>query len=82
VRFGPRGRQGATLVAAHVLGAQLRPVPALPPGTVQLYLGTSFVRLRTQAETTAYVKALQAPKPAAKPKPKPSPEPAAPVPCR
>ncbi len=31
VRFGPQGRQGATLLAAHVLGAQLRPVPALPP---------------------------------------------------
>lgn len=80
VRFGPRARQGATLLAAHVLGAQLRPVPALPPGTVQLYLGTSFVRLRTPAETAAYVRVLPSPRPVATPKP--SAKALAPAPCR
>lgn len=82
VRFGPNGRPGATLLAAHVLGAQLRPVPGLPPGTVQLYLGTSFVRLRTPAEVTAYVKALNAPKAKPTPKPAPSAKAPAPQPCR
>jgi hypothetical protein len=73
VTFGPGGRQAATLVALHVGGAQLLPVPAAPRGAVDLTLGSSFVRLRTPAEVHAAAVALAHPvAPAAKPRPAPS----------
>ena len=53
VRFGPGGRPGATLLSAHVSGSALVPAPRSPRGSVDLVLGSAFVRLRTPAEVTA-----------------------------
>ena len=72
VTFGPGGRQAATLVGVHVLGAQLVPVPAAPKGAVDLTLGSSFVRLRTPAEVHAAAQALAHPVAPAAVKPRPA----------
>ena len=57
VRFGPGGRPGATLLSAHVSGSTIVPVPGAPRGSVELVLGSAFVRLRTPAEVTAALRA-------------------------
>jgi hypothetical protein len=78
VYFGPGGRPAATLVSAHILGSQIVPVPTAGRGAVDAVLGSTFVRLRTPAEVSAYARQLAAgrvpaaPTPAA-PAPVPSP---------
>jgi hypothetical protein len=80
VYYGPGGRPAALLVTAHVLGATVEPVPSAPHGALDVVLGSSFVRLRTAAETTAFARGLAtgavpvASKPVA-PAPAPSPSP-------
>ena len=73
VTFGPGARPGATLVTAHILGAQLVAAPRAPRGSIDVVLGSSFVRLRTATEIQAFVASLGKPAPVAKPKPKPQP---------
>jgi hypothetical protein len=80
VSFGPGGRPAAMLVVAHILGAQLVPVPTAARGALDVVLGTGFQRLRTPAEATAYASTLSAGTVAA-PAATPSPTPAA-VPSR
>lgn len=60
VYFGPGGRPAATLVSAHLLGSQIVPVPTAGRGAVDAVLGSTFVRLRTPAEVSAYVRQLAA----------------------
>lgn len=50
VYFGPGARAAATLVALQVVGARLAPVGDAPAGAIDLVLGSSFTRLRTDAE--------------------------------
>lgn len=64
VTYGPGARPAATLVAAHVIGAQLLPVPGAPRGAVDLTLGSSFVRVRTGPEVSSYLRAPRAKAPA------------------
>lgn len=81
VVFGPGARPGATLVAGHVLGARLVPAPTAPRGSVQVVLGSAFVRLRTPQEVPVALRALTAPPPApARPAPA-RPAPAGPAPA-
>ena len=61
VTYGPGGRPAATLVAAHTIGATLLPVPTAARGSVDLTLGTSFVRLRRGPEVTAFLAPSPAP---------------------
>jgi hypothetical protein len=61
VAYGQGGRPAALLVSAHVLGAAVVPAPALPAGSVDAVLGSSFVRLRTAPEVTAYARRLASP---------------------
>ena len=61
VAFGPGARTPATLVGVHVLGAQLVPAPRAPRGSVDLTLGSSFVRLRNAAEVRAATAAFAHP---------------------
>ena len=72
VVFGPGARPAATLLTAHVLGAQLVPAPKAPPGSVDVTLGSSFVRLRTAPEVSAFARGLGKPV-VAKPAPATSP---------
>lgn len=75
ISFGPGARPAATLVGVHVLGAQLVPVATAPRGSVDVVLGSSFVRLRTAAEVKAMTTALAhpvTPVKAAAPQPTPS----------
>ena len=58
VYYGPGGRPAALLVTAHVLGAAVVPVPTAARGAVDVVLGSTFVRLRTAPETTAYARQL------------------------
>lgn len=58
VYYGPTGRPAALLVSAHVLGASVVPVPSAARGAVDVVLGSSFVRLRTPAEASAYAREL------------------------
>ena len=69
VRFGPGGRRGATLLSAHVSGSALVAVPQAPRGSVELVLGTAFVRLRTAAEVTTVQQRPARPAPAATTRP-------------
>jgi hypothetical protein len=61
ISFGPGARPAATLVGVHVLGAQLVPVATAPRGSVDVVLGSSFVRLRNAAEVKAMTTALAHP---------------------
>jgi hypothetical protein len=79
ISYGPGARPAALLVSAHVLGAVVVPQPAAPPGSVDVVLGSGFVRLRTAAEATGYVRALATSRVAV---PAPSPRPAATTACR
>jgi hypothetical protein len=77
VYYGPGGRPAALLVSAHVLGSSVVPVPSAARGAIDVVLGSSFVRLRTPAETSAYARRLvttgvPVPKPSTKPAPSPS----------
>ena len=54
VYFGPGARPAAQLVAIHVIGAELSPVPTAPKGAVDLVIGTGFARLRTPAEVKTF----------------------------
>ena len=77
VYYGPGGRPAALLVTAHVLGASVVPVSTAARGAVDVVLGSTFVRLRTPAETSAYARQListgvPASKPPAKPERSPS----------
>lgn len=54
VYFGPGARPAAQLVAIHVIGAELAPVPTAPRGAVDLVIGTGFARLRTPAEVKSF----------------------------
>jgi hypothetical protein len=77
VYYGPGGRPAALLVSAHVLGSSVVPVSTAARGAIDVVLGSTFARLRTPAETSAYARQLvttgiPAPKPAAKPVPSPS----------
>lgn len=60
VYFGPGGRPAATLVSAHLLGSQIVPVPTAGRGAVDAVLGSTFMRVRTPAEVSAYVRQLAA----------------------
>jgi hypothetical protein len=60
VYFGPGGRPAATLVSAHILGSQIVPVPTAGRGAVDAVLGSTFVRVRTPAEVSAYARQLDA----------------------
>lgn len=62
IYFGPSARPGATLLAAHVLGAQLVPVATAAPGSIDVVLGSGFARLRTAAEVSVAARALTAQK--------------------
>jgi hypothetical protein len=74
VYYGPGGRAAALLVTGHVLGATVQPVPTAARGAIDVVLGSSFVRVRTPAEASAYVHRLAtAGVPAAVPTPKPTP---------
>ena len=75
ISFGPGARTAATLVGVHVLGAQLVPVGAAPRGSVDVVLGSSFVRLRNPSEVKAMTTALAhpvTPVKAAAPRPTPT----------
>ena len=75
VYFGPGARAAATLVSAHVLGAEIQAVPTAGKGAVDVVLGSRFVRLRTAPEVSAYARGLTTgPAPAA---PTPHPVPSA-----
>lgn len=54
VYFGPGARPAAQLLAIHVIGAELAPVPTAPAGAVDLVIGSGFARLRTPAEVKAF----------------------------
>ncbi|MDP3712093.1 MAG: LytR C-terminal domain-containing protein [Mycobacteriales bacterium] len=54
VYFGPGARPAAQLVAIHVIGAELSPVPTAPKGAVDLVIGSGFARLRTPAEVKTF----------------------------
>lgn len=74
VYYGPTGRPAALLVSAHVLGSSVVPVPSAAKGAVDVVLGSTFVRLRTPAETSAYARVLTTsgvpePKPTSAPSP-------------
>jgi hypothetical protein len=58
VYYGPGARPAALSVSAHVLGASVVPVPSAGRGAVDVVLGSTFVRLRTAAETSAYARRL------------------------
>ena len=58
VYYGPGARPAALAVSAHVLGASVVPVPSAARGAVDVVLGSTFVRLRTAAETSAYAHRL------------------------
>lgn len=79
VYFGPGARPAATLLAAHVMNAQLVPVASAAPGSIDVVLGSTFPRLRTPAEVSVAARTLAAGAPpktvtATKaPAPKPSP---------
>jgi hypothetical protein len=81
IYFGPGARPGATLLAAHVMGAQLVPVATAAPGSIDVVLGSGFARLRTGAEVSVAARALTAPKAATAPASK-GPAPAASPTCR
>ncbi|MCU1590690.1 MAG: hypothetical protein JWP11_1946 [Frankiales bacterium] len=73
VYYGPGARPGALLLSAHVLGAAVVPVPSAARGALDVVLGSTFARLRTPAETSAYAHRLAtAGAPAAKPGAKPA----------
>jgi hypothetical protein len=75
ISFGPGARTAATLVGVHVIGARLVPVATAPRGSVDVVLGSSFVRLRNAAEVKAMTAALAhpvTPVRAAAPRPTPS----------
>jgi hypothetical protein len=77
INYGPAGRPAALLVSAHVLGSSVVPVPSAARAAIDVVLGSTFVRLRTPPETSAYAHQLTttgvpAPKPAAKPAASPS----------
>lgn len=77
VYYGPGARPGALLVGAHVLGSSVVPVPTAARGAVDVVLGSTFVRLRTPAEASAYAHQLvtsgvPATKPAGQPQPSPT----------
>ncbi len=76
VYYGPGGRPAALLVSTHVLGASVVPVPAAARGAIDVVLGSTFPRLRTPAETSAFARQLvtgAVPVTPAAPKPAPSP---------
>jgi hypothetical protein len=76
VNYGPGGRPAALLLSAHVLGASVVPVPSAARGAIDVVLGSTFVRLRSPAETSAYAHQLMTTGvPAAKPSAKPAPSP-------
>jgi hypothetical protein len=79
VYYGPGGRPAALLVTAHVLGATVQPVPTAAHGAIDVVLGSAFVRVRTPAETSAYVHQLGT---AGVPAPAPSPAATARATCR
>lgn len=81
VYFGPGGRPAALLVSAHLLGSQIVPVPTAGRGAVEAVLGSTFVRLRTPPEVSAYARQLAAGAAPAAPKPA-SPAPSASPACR
>ena len=58
VYFGPGGRPAALLVSTHVLGGSVVPVPSAGHGAVDVVLGSTFMRLRTPAEASAYASNL------------------------
>ena len=60
VYFGPGGRPAAQLVAIHVIGAELAPVPNAPKGAVDLVLGSGFTRLRTADEVRDFTRRVLA----------------------
>jgi hypothetical protein len=77
VNYGPGGRPAALLLSAHVLGASVVPVPSAARGAIDVVLGSTFVRLRTPAETSVYARQLihagpPGPKPTASLSPLPS----------
>jgi hypothetical protein len=77
VNYGPGGRPAALLVSAHVLGSSVVPVPKAARGAIDVVLGSTFVRLRTAAETAGYTRQLvttgvPAPKPSARAEASPS----------
>ncbi|MBK5307461.1 MAG: LytR C-terminal domain-containing protein [Frankiaceae bacterium] len=67
VYYGPGGRPAALLASAHVLGASVVPVPKAARGALDVVLGSTFVRLRTPAETSAFARELAAGSPLAVP---------------
>jgi hypothetical protein len=74
VYYGPGARPGALLVSAHVLGSSVVPVPSAAGGAVDVVLGSTFARLRTPPEASAYAHQLvtagvPVAKPVAQPKP-------------
>ncbi|MCW2571423.1 MAG: rane protein [Frankiales bacterium] len=76
VYYGPGARPGALLVGAHVLGSSVVPVPSAARGAVDLVLGSTFVRLRTPVEASAYSHQLVTARvPVAKPARRPQPSP-------
>jgi hypothetical protein len=58
VYYGPGARPGALLVSTHVLGSSVVPVPSAGRGAVDVVLGSTFVRLRTPPEASAYAHQL------------------------
>jgi hypothetical protein len=74
VYYGPGARPAALLLSAHVLGSSVVPVPSAGRGAVDVVLGSTFVRLRTAPEASAYAHQLvTAGVPAAKPVAQPRP---------
>lgn len=53
VSYGAGARGAATLLARHVLGAQVVADPTVAAGSVRLVLGSGFARLATPAEVAA-----------------------------
>jgi hypothetical protein len=80
VYYGPGGRPAALLASAHVLGSSVVPVPTAARGAVDVVIGSSFVRLRTPAETSAYARQLTTT--GVPPAPQPTPKPAVSPSCR
>ncbi|MCA1710337.1 MAG: LytR C-terminal domain-containing protein [Actinobacteria bacterium] len=68
VTYGASSGPAAQLVGAQIIGAKVQARKG--PGGVEVTLGSSFVRLRTPAEVSAYVRSLG--KPVAAPKPAPT----------
>jgi hypothetical protein len=79
VSFGPGGRPGATLLTAHLPGAELVPVPSAPRGSVQVVLGDGYTDLAAPDAAAAEVQRLTSP-PSAAPAPA-APAPAGPAPA-